>query len=134
MPESGVQQPGRGSSMGLAVLLCACCPRTLNPSNPHTHTNQVTGIASTPDYIEYLASGKEYRRFSPGWVGARVPVARDSRALLGLPSCPSLHFDPLTEGSIILEKCRGNDEPPKKEPFCWSRLGWETVCSPITRV
>lgn len=36
---------------------------------------QITGIASTADYLDYLPSATEYRKHSPGWVkGSHPPV------------------------------------------------------------
>lgn len=40
---------------------------TLNPSTPsQTTPKQITGIASTSDYHEYLPTGNDYRKFAPG--------------------------------------------------------------------
>jgi hypothetical protein len=41
-------------------LASATCP------DPTAHL-QITGIASTPDYHEYMPTAKEYRRFAPGY-------------------------------------------------------------------
>jgi hypothetical protein len=49
-----------------AVALTLTQPQPPDLPTPQPNNKQITGIASTSDYHEYLPTGNDYRKFAPG--------------------------------------------------------------------